>query len=284
MGFFNCGFAASWEMRSIDESTSEILKEIRVASKYYVVWVGRETGVFTSWPYAKKLVDQFPRAKYKSFKTRQEAETAFAAGPAKSIGAAAGKSRVPKSTGMKTHTHNPTTDKRYQVDIYCDGGCDPNPGEAGSGVAVYRDGQLAELWYGLYNPQGTNNTAELNALNQALHIAKESIDEGKTVRILCDSQYSINCITNWAYNWKSKGWKRKVEGDIKNLELIQQAHALYDAMKDDVLVAHVKAHIGIEGNELADRMSIYAVDQKCMDFRKYSEPLDIEALLALRTG
>jgi len=34
------------------------------------------------------------------------------------------------------------------VTIYCDGGCTPNPGKAGSGVAVYRRGELSELWYG----------------------------------------------------------------------------------------------------------------------------------------
>ena len=44
-----------------------------MAKKFYVVWAGRETGVFTSWPYTKKLVDKFPQARYKSFPTEQEA-------------------------------------------------------------------------------------------------------------------------------------------------------------------------------------------------------------------
>jgi len=43
--------------------------------------------------------------------------------------------------------------------MFTDGGCEPNPGEAGSGVAVYRDGEISELWFGLYEPKGTNNTA-----------------------------------------------------------------------------------------------------------------------------
>jgi hypothetical protein len=42
--------------------------------------------------------------------------------------------------------------------------------------------KLAELWYGLYNPVGTNNTAELNALYHALRMAEEEIKNGKTVR------------------------------------------------------------------------------------------------------
>ena len=172
----------------------------------------------------------------------------------------------------------------FDVKIFCDGACDPNPGEAGSGLAVYRGGKLAELWYGLYNAQGTNNSAELNALYQAFRIAKEEIDQGNTVQILCDSKYSINCVTKWAFNWERKGWKRKTEGDIKNLEIIQQSHELYKSLKGKVVVSHVSAHVGIEGNELADRMSAYGIDQQETDLCLYREILDIDAILKFRSG
>lgn len=263
-----------------------------MSKKFYVVWVGRETGVFTSWPYTKKQVDKYPQAKYKSFPSQQEAEAAYASGwsaAGKSVvkkpASAAGKAPATlKTTGVKSAEQDNASSQHFDVKIYCDGGCDPNPGKAGSGVAVYRDGSLAELWYGLYNPQGTNNSAELNALYQSLQIAKKAIDNGKTVQILCDSQYSINCITNWAFSWQKKGWKRRTEGDIKNLEIIQQAHELYKEISDDVVVSHVKAHIGIEGNELADRMSIFGIDQQEVRFSQYSGPLDIQKILALRAG
>ncbi len=45
--------------------------------KYYVVWEGRETGVFDSWDSCKKSVQGFEGAKYKSFKTKELAEEAF---------------------------------------------------------------------------------------------------------------------------------------------------------------------------------------------------------------
>ncbi|WP_353734585.1 RNase H1/viroplasmin domain-containing protein, partial [Reinekea sp.] len=41
-----------------------------MATKYYVVWQGRETGVFTDWATCKKHIDKFAGAKYKSFKTQ----------------------------------------------------------------------------------------------------------------------------------------------------------------------------------------------------------------------
>src|SRR5205823_5164211 len=114
-----------------------------------------------------------------------------------------------------TATHPEVLPGAVGLQIYCDGACDPNPGRAGSGIAVYRDGLLAQLWYGLYNPNGTNNIAELNALYQALLIAEAAIVTGETAQILCDSAYSINCVSKWAVGWEQRGW-RKAGGEIKN--------------------------------------------------------------------
>ena len=75
------------------------------------------------------------------------------------------------------------------VTIYCDGGCSPNPGKCGSGIAVYRAGEVCELWYGLYETMGTNNTAELNALYHSLLIAQKESGLDNKVVIRCDSIY-----------------------------------------------------------------------------------------------
>ena len=45
--------------------------------KFYVVWQGRETGIFTSWEECKPQIEDYKGAQYKSFKTREEAEQAF---------------------------------------------------------------------------------------------------------------------------------------------------------------------------------------------------------------
>ncbi|WOT04146.1 ribonuclease H family protein [Shewanella youngdeokensis] len=254
-----------------------------MATKYYVVWAGRETGIFTSWDYTKKQVDKFPQAKYKSFKTKAEAEAAFKRVP--SYAGAAQKKSTTASSSAKTAKATKAIDlSQFDVSIFTDGGCEPNPGKAGSGIAIYRSGELAELWYGLYTAHGTNNTAELNALHQALLLAVSAMKDGKSVQILSDSQYSINCITHWAYGWKAKGWKRQKAGDIKNLDIIQQAHELFDSVKDKLTIMHVPAHVGIEGNELADRMSIYAIDKKDSQFCRYPDPIVLSNILSLRAG
>lgn len=251
-----------------------------MAKKFYVVWKGRSTGIFTDWDTCKKQVDAFAGAKYKSFKTRDDAEAAFAGN------ATTASSPVKKKSStqtVKTYTADEIDAMPLDTKIFTDGGCEPNPGKAGSGVAVYRNNVVEELWFGLYNPSGTNNTAELNALHQALMMAKSDVDRYKSVAIFCDSKYSIQCVTQWAANWQKKGWK-KPSGEIKNLELIKEMFALYQQLKDEIHVLHVNGHVGVEGNELADRMSIIAIDTKEPNFALYDGELDVEGLLKMRAG
>ena len=256
-----------------------------MAQKYYVVWQGRETGIFTDWSTCKKHIDHFAGAKYKSFKTLPEAEAAFKGTKGPSLPSALKSSNTSsvKKPGIKTYTANEIAAMQIETKIYTDGGCEPNPGKAGSGVAVYRNDMVDELWYGLFNPKGTNNTAELNALFQALVMAKDEINKGRTVAIFCDSKYSIQSVTQWAIGWQKKGWK-KSGGEIKNLELIKEMFALYQELKKEVQVLHVNGHVGVEGNELADRMSIRAIETREPDFTRYLDEVDIEDILATRAG
>lgn len=249
-----------------------------MAKKFYVVWAGRETGIFTEWATTQRHVHGFPAARFKSFESRAEAEAAFKAG----VPPSAARRSVPSASGSASGTRAlpVATDG---VQIYCDGACDPNPGHAGSGIVVYRDGQLIELWYGLYNPNGTNNTAELNALHHALQMAESNIVAGRSVQILCDSVYAINCISKWAQGWKARGW-RKSGGEIKNLGIIQNAHAVYTRITPEIQLTHVSAHVGTEGNELADRMAMYAVSQRDKDLRQYADVIDVKAILRMRAG
>ena len=77
--------------------SSAVKRDKMAKSKFYVVWQGRETGIFTDWPTTQKLVAGYPGAKHKSFESRVEAEAAFAkgGGPApRPQSATAGKPRV----------------------------------------------------------------------------------------------------------------------------------------------------------------------------------------------
>jgi ribonuclease HI len=248
-----------------------------LAKKFYVVWTGRKTGVFTDWATTHQHVDKFPGARFKSFPSRAEAEQAFQAGRPATVRARSAPVKADISAPSKVHTAT------AGLQIYCDGACEPNPGNAGSGIAVYRDGTLAQLWYGLYNPNGTNNTAELNALHHALLMAETAIVAGQTAQILCDSTYAINCVSKWAAGWEAKGW-RKAGGEIRNLGIIQAAYAIYTRIDSQVQLTHVSAHVGTEGNELADRMAMFAVGNGSTDLRQYGDEIDIKAILRMRRG
>ncbi|MCL9776293.1 ribonuclease H family protein [Vibrio methylphosphonaticus] len=257
-----------------------------MAKKYYVVWKGRETGIFTTWADCKAQVDKFTGAKFKSFQTLAEAEQAFG-----SNGATGNSTTRARATAAKTNTKAKAKPLSQQdivampveVKIFTDGACDPNPGQAGTGLAVYQHNTLVELWYGKYQANGTNNTAELNGLHQSMLLAKAHLLAGRSVAIYCDSMYSIQCITTWAKGWEAKGWK-KSGGEIKNLDLIKPMFELYQQIANQVAIHHVNGHVGIEGNELADRMSIVAVDTKQEVMAQYSDLSDLTKILALRAG
>ena len=147
-------------------------------------------------------------------------------------------------------------------------------------MAIYEDGKKPVLLYGAADAMGTNNTAELKALLRALELAVEA--QYDKVAILSDSKYSIECVVNWAYGWKKNGWTKK-GGDIKNLDLIKTAHAIYDDIKEKVLISHVRGHAGVEGNELADRMAVIASSVGNVVFMEYTYE-SIDHVLALQSG
>ena len=85
-------------------SISEVERGSELAKKFYVVWAGRKTGVFTDWPTAHQYVDKFPGAKFKSFASRTEADQAFRAGGPPSVGT--------RTTTAKASTRAPAESPR----------------------------------------------------------------------------------------------------------------------------------------------------------------------------
>ena len=257
--------------------------------KFYVVWVGKQTGVFTDWAVVQPLVAGHPGAKHKSFLSMEEAKKALDSGApaaeAASAKAASAKAASGKAASGKLRATKKAQgfvfDKAYDIHIFSDGACDPNPGEAGSGVAVYEQGILSELWYGCYESLGTNNTAELNALYKALEIAEKMLGSSRRIQILSDSSYSLNAITKWSAGWEKNGWTRKGNQVLANKALISSMYSLYKRLATDVDLTHVKGHSGVEGNELADRLSLLAHREKIVGFQMFDGVSKKEALLSM---
>jgi len=257
-----------------------------MSKKHYVVWKGAKTGVFASWPEVKALTQGRADAQFMGFPSKEEAEAAFQSTYTKALmkrslsksnsGAPSGKSSPGPQASLAKQA--------AEIQIYCDGACSPNPGQAGTGLALYQKGELSALWYGLYDAMGTNNSAELNGMLEAFKLASTYIGQGQNVQILSDSKYSIDCITKWAKGWKSKGWTRGKGEEIKNLALIQACFEWYEKLKVNLVISHVKGHANIEGNELSDRMAVFARTKQETNFVGYRDTLDIARILAMPSG
>jgi len=269
-----------------------------MSKKFYVIWKGKQTGIFDTWSTVQSLVAGLNNAQYMGFPSKKEAENAYKdtytkALMKRSLSSGSSAAKVSNTTTLKKSpahslksklTNKNKTLNHADINIYCDGACSPNPGKSGSGIAIYHKDNLTELWYGLHDKNGTNNTAELNALHEALKIATPHIEQKQTVQILSDSKYSIDCITKWSKGWKNKGWTRGKGEEIKNLALIQSCYTRYESIKDLLTVSHVKGHANIEGNELSDRMAVFARIHAEKNFVKYTTSIDIQTILAMPSG
>ncbi|MDY5969767.1 MAG: ribonuclease H family protein [Bacteroidales bacterium] len=133
------------------------------ASKWYVVWKGKQAGIYTSWEEAKKQVIGVEGAKYKSFPSEIAARQAFHIGPDIYLQP---KERVegiclPIARGIPAPVQN-----ALAVDAACSG----NPGRMEyRGVYVATGTQLFHFEAEL----GTNNIGEFLAIVHALAYCKK---------------------------------------------------------------------------------------------------------------
>ncbi len=261
-----------------------------MSKKYYVVWKGAKTGVFSTWAEVQSHTQGMSDAQFMGFETKAEAEAAFASTYTKALmkRSLANKGSTKKSSPPKSFTAKKTTNTtatvNAEIQIYCDGACSPNPGKSGTGLAVYHQGKINTLYYGLYQANGTNNTAELNGMLYSFKLAKKYLNSVDQVQILSDSKYSIDCITKWAKGWQTKGWTRGKGEEIKNVDLIKECFALYQEIKQKLIISHVKGHANIEGNELSDRMAVLARKEQQKSLIKFTGELNIKIILAMDSG
>lgn len=175
--------------------------------KFYVVWEGHTPGIYTSWEAAKRQVDGYAQAKYKSFGSRTEAEKAlkgsywaFVKKADSSPRAAVGK--TPRSAIIK---------ESVAVDAACSG----NPGDMEYQGVYTADGRQLFLVGPLKD--GTNNIGEFLAIVHALAMLKQ---QGKpSMPIYSDSKI--------AQGWVKKGkCNTKLDRTGRNddiFELIERA-------------------------------------------------------------
>lgn len=142
---------------------------------------------------------------------------------------------TPSPRGTKVSPTDPET-----VHVWTDGACTGNPGPMGIGVVVLHGKQRVEL--GEFLGDGTNNIAELTAIERGLDLVAEAFPSTQPpLRIYTDSQYSIGVL--------GLGWKAKA-----NQELVGRLRQRLGTVGRFEFVK-VAGHAGVPENERCDELA-----------------------------
>ena len=134
-------------------------------SKYYVVWIGLNPGVYNSWEECRNQVEGWKGAIYKGFKTKEQAEEALMSPPELYI--------------EKRETSIEKVSKKKKIELppevireamAVDAACSGNPGQM-----EYRGVYLGDMQQKFhYGPiKGTNNIGEFLAIVHCLALYKQ---------------------------------------------------------------------------------------------------------------
>lgn len=155
-------------------------------NRYYVVWRGKEPGIYETWEACKSMVNGENGALYKGFPTLELARKAFNESPWKYIG----KDAVGKTLAI---TDPALPEKPFSDSICVDAACSGNPGileyrgvDTLSGAELFRRGPF---------PEGTVNIGEFLAIVHALAYLKQ---RGSDWPVYTDSVTALAWLRNKA--------------------------------------------------------------------------------------
>lgn len=169
-----------------------------MAQKYYVVWEGREKGIYNSWQECKSQVEGFQGAKYKSFKTLTEAQKAFEEPYQNFID----KRNIPKP------------DLPYPEAICVDAACNTQTGDMEYRGVHYPSGKV--LFHQKGFQDATNNIGEFLAIVHALAYLQK---QNSNIPVFTDSKTALS----WLKRKKCNTKKALVSCNQFVFELIRRA-------------------------------------------------------------
>jgi len=195
-------------LRCFAPQNTHMIQTSYMKKKYYVVWKGRRTGIFTSWEETAAQVNGFTGAEYKAFESKAEAERAFQGKyQAYKRKTPAGVQKKPVQAGLNAASERLEGPIR---DSYCvDAASSGNPGRL-EYRGVYTATRKEIFHQGPYQ-HGTNNVGEFLAIVHALAMFKE---KGIPQPLYTDS---VNAM-KWV---KAKKCKTKLARTVQNAPLFE---------------------------------------------------------------
>jgi ribonuclease HI len=176
-------------------------------NKYFVVWDGKEPGIYSSWDKCKNQIHGYANAKYMGFATEAEAKQALLSPYWDYIGKKAIK-KTPSEVDIQKYGHP------IKVSLAVDAACSGNPGVmeyrgvyTETGEEIFRQGPFK---------QGTNNIGEFLALVHGLAVLKQT---NQSMPIYTDSVTALS----WVKNRKSKTNLKECADNTQIFDLIARA-------------------------------------------------------------
>lgn len=148
------------------------------------------------------------------------------------------------SSNETSPTKESATQKPHAWELYVDGAARNNPGPAGAGLYLLKDGVPVEQ-QGMYLGVKTNNQAEYIALLLGIYYAQLHMGKRDTLVIKSDSELMV----------------RQIRGTyaIKNRELAR----IYGTIRTLLETLHYSiVHIPREQNKVADKLANMGIDKK----------------------
>ena len=208
--------------------------------KYYVVWQGKQPGIYTDWDTCKEQVVGVQGAQYKSFDTLPEAEQALRL-PYSSVVASSKTSDTSSSsitrktstgilfvdeqglTAVRPDAENPPILDALAVDAACSG----NPG-AMEYQGIYIPTRTRLFHY--QAPKGTNNIGEFLAIVHGLSYLKKH----RLNQIIYSD--SVNAIS-WV---RQKQCKSKLPEDASTAELWDYVHRAENWLRTNTYTTEIR--------------------------------------------
>ena len=159
-------------------------------NKFYVVWKGKQPGIYTSWEECKEQIQGVKNAEYKGFPTKAEAEEAYNSNYAEYKGKKRGK------PGLSTQDLLRIGDPNYHS-ISVDAASSGNPGkmeyqgvDTKTAKVLFKQGPFRE---------GTNNIGEFLAIVHGLAFLKQKNSDRV---IYSDSRTAMSWVRKKSCNTK----------------------------------------------------------------------------------